>query len=183
MPGCTHHFNVVKDSRHLLYSLHHLLRILGIFCFSRHLFIKRHLPAHCWVLHLKYNTSMCIMNRMNRFIQECVYYLLSLSKEIKSLPTLPCRCRLLCKNSLTSSSVSFYELKKPRFGGHLQSYSLVINSTQPLNKFGKEKSNRDIWLWKKYYYYIYREWDKIISTHFVSKYMLTKKQRFCTIEI
>lgn len=119
MPGCTHHFNVVKDSRHLLYSLHHLLRIIGIFCFSRHLFIKRHLPAHCWVLHLKYNTSMCIMNKMNRFIQECVYYLLSISKEIKSLPTLPCRCRLLCKNSLTSSSVSFYELKKPRFGGHL----------------------------------------------------------------
>lgn len=27
---------------------------------------------------------MCIMNRMNRFIQECVYYLLSVSKEIKS---------------------------------------------------------------------------------------------------
>lgn len=49
----THHFNVVKDSRHLLNPFNHLLRVLSIFSLSRHLLIKRHLPAHSWVFHLK----------------------------------------------------------------------------------------------------------------------------------
>lgn len=49
----THHFNVVKDSRHLLYPFYHLLRVFGIFSLPSHLLIKRHLPAHSWVLHLK----------------------------------------------------------------------------------------------------------------------------------
>lgn len=49
----TYHFNVVKDSRHLLDPFHHLLRVLCIFSLSRHLLIKRHLPAHSWVLYLK----------------------------------------------------------------------------------------------------------------------------------
>lgn len=50
---CTHHLNVVKDSRYFLYPFHHLFRVLSIFSLSRHLLIQRHLPAHGWVFHLK----------------------------------------------------------------------------------------------------------------------------------
>lgn len=48
----THHLDVVKDSRDLLYSFDHFLWIFGVFSLSRHLLVKSHLPAHRWILHL-----------------------------------------------------------------------------------------------------------------------------------
>lgn len=48
----THHLQVVEDGRDLLHSLDHLLRCIGIFSFSCHLLIQRHLPAHGRIVHL-----------------------------------------------------------------------------------------------------------------------------------
>lgn len=47
-----YHFEVVEDSRNLLYSLDNFHRGIRILCLACHFFVQSHLPAHGGIVNL-----------------------------------------------------------------------------------------------------------------------------------
>lgn len=103
----THHFKVVEDGRHLLNPLDDLHRSVGVFRLPRHLLVQGHLPAHGRVVHLPTTQGHTELSDV-----QGDGLLSQIRGEGFVVSTFPCRWRLCCRNSLTSSSVSLWKVKR-----------------------------------------------------------------------
>ncbi len=130
-----HQLNVEENSRNFLNSLHNLLRCISVFSFTWGLLIQSHLPAHSWVLNLQTDRDV--------YTQTLILYLRCFLHLAVSVLTFPCRCRLFCRNSLTSSSVSFCNIQITK-----EPTKLILHSAHYLSKvWGKI-----VFFLKKYFY-------------------------------
>lgn len=107
----THHLEVIKHGCDLLHSFHHFLWSIGILRLPCHHLIQSHLPTHGRVLHLRERERERKRERRRERVNECVWErkreTVREREEDEATVTFPWRCRLFCRNSLTSSCVSF----------------------------------------------------------------------------